>query len=440
VKEDLMRVLTICLLLATPSLRDEGDRALDPAAWAALEAAKEPKAKVERLPDGIRISFAGGRWPTVATSAVPEDWSPWKSLAAEVRVDRDCLVGFQAVQEKSLRDHGWDGLVSRWCRTTFLKAGKNDLRMSLEDPSGNGYGLNPGKYGKVISLEIFLYAPRAGETLDVRGLRLLRERTTPAATSTRFKVAGTSLEAANVRELGKQLKGTWTRPEPKTVAQLERAFEVEAAKIQRERPRAKFAKFRDGENGYAGWRDAHVECHGPDANTEERARNRGTSETEEAFMRHRSLLMKADLSAIPKGSTILAARFILVAADAEYEKGRDPRVNANLWVAEPCNRPWVESEVNGYEYAKDRFWTSVGGMSYGQDPDFHPVYLAYGPGNVPVSSWDFTEAVKFWTDGAHENHGFLLHGDSFHYVGRAFCREAKEVKNRPALLVIYEPK
>ena len=28
------------------------------------------------------------------------------------------------------------------------------------------------------------------------------------------------------------------------------------------------------------------------------------------------------------------------------------------------------------------------------DPDFHPVYLAHGPGNVPVSSWDFTEAVN----------------------------------------------
>jgi hypothetical protein len=57
-----------------------------------------------------------------------------------------------------------------------------------------------------------------------------------------------------------------------------------------------------------------------------------------------------------------------------------------------------------------------------------------------VSSWDFTEAVKFWTDGRHPNHGFMLHGDSFHYMGRTHCRESKEVRSRPAILVVYEPK
>jgi hypothetical protein len=48
--------------------------------------------------------------------------------------------------------------------------------------------------------------------------------------------------------------------------------------------------------------------------------------------------------------------------------------------------------------------------------------------------------VKFWTDGRHENHGFMLHGDSFHYMGRAHNRESKEIRSRPALLVIYEPR
>ena len=157
-------------------------------------------------------------------------------------------------------------------------------------------------------------------------------------------------------------------------------------------------------------------------------------------MRHRSLLMRANLSSIPAGAAIHAARFILVAADETFEKGRDPRVDANLWVAEPCNRPWVEGEVNTYEYARGKFWKAVGGMSYGDDPDFHPVYLAHGPGNAPVNTWDFTEAVRFWTDGKHENHGFMLHGDSFHYMGRAHNRESKEIRNRPALLVVYVPR
>ncbi|MBI3857248.1 MAG: DNRLRE domain-containing protein [Planctomycetes bacterium] len=388
----------------------------------------------------LKVSFAGGRWPSVRTGAVPEDWSPWKSLTAEVTVGRSCLVGFQAVQEKSLRDDGWDGCISRWARTFFLKPGKNELRASLEDPSANGYGLNPKKYGRVVSFEIFFYAPHPGETLEVRDVKLLREKTASAPSAVKFKVAGSGLEVPNVRDLGKMLKEKWTKPEPRTVDQVEAEFKAGYEKLKAEHPRALLASFREGENGYTGWRDAHINSHGPDTNTRDRSRNRGTSETEEAFMRHRSLLMRADLSSIPTGSTILAAKLILVAADTQFEKGRDPRVDANLWAVEPCNRPWVENEVNAYEYAKDKFWKSVGGTSYGDDPDFHPVYLAFGPGNAPVSSWDFTEALKFWTEGRHENHGFMLHGDSFHYMGRAYCRESREIRNRPAILVVYEPR
>jgi hypothetical protein len=437
-----MKALALVLVLAIP---DDADRLLEKASeagsWVNLEGSKEPAAKIERTAEGtLRITFAGGRWPTLATSAIPEDWSPWKSLAAEVTVGRDCLIGFQAVQEKSRRDDSWDGVISRWARTSFLKAGRNDLRMSLEDPSANGYGLNPKKYGRVTALEIFFYAPHAGEKIDVGGLRLLREKTSSASAPTRFKVAGTSLDAASVRDLAKMLKDKWTKPEPKTVDQIEAEFRAAYERIRQEHPKAVLASFRDGEHGYAGWSDAHINSHGPDTNTEGRAKNSGKSETGEAFMRHRSLIMKADLSSIPKGSTVLAARFILVAADAQFEKGRDPRVDANLWVAEPCNRPWVENEVNAYEYAKDKFWKAVGGMFYGEDPDFLPLYLAYGPGNAPVSSWDFTEAVRYWTNGACENHGFFLHGDSFHYMGRVYCREAREIRNRPAILVVYEPK
>jgi len=41
-----------------------------------------------------------------------------------------------------------------------------------------------------------------------------------------------------------------------------------------------------------------------------------------------------------------------------------------------------------------------------------------------------TEAVKFWTDGKHTNHGFMMHGDSKDYF-RAYFREAEKVKDRP---------
>jgi len=443
-----MRTLLICAILSVAATGDDADRVLftfdkseEAAAWTNLDLGQEPTAKVELSPaKTLLVTFSGGKWPSIRTSSVPDDWTPWKSLTTEVTVGRPCLVGLQAVQEKSRRDAGWDSAISRWARTFILKPGKNEIRASLEDPSANGYGLNPKKYGKVTSFEIYFYAPHAGETLEVGAIRLLREKTVTPPSATKFKVAGTNLEVGSVRDLGKMLKDKWTKPEPRTVDQIEADVRAQFEKLRSDHPKAVLASFRQGENGYTGWHDAHVNSHGPDTNTQERAANRGTSETEESFMRHRSLLHRADLSSIPTGSTILAARFILVAADTSFEKGRDPRQDPNMWVAEACNRPWVENEVNAYEYAKDKFWKAVGGMSYGDDPDFQPVYLAYGPGNAPVSTWDFTEAVRYWTDGRHGNHGFMLHGDSFHYMGKTYCRESKEIRNRPALLVIYEPK
>ena len=108
-------------------------------------------------------------------------------------------------------------------------------------------------------------------------------------------------------------------------------------------------------------------------------------------------------------------------------------------MAEPCNRPWEEYEVNAFQYAKDRFWKEIGGFHWGDDPDFLPIFLAYGPGQPKANCWDFAEAVRFWVSGKHPNHGFMLHGDSKDYM-IAHTRGATEIKDRPAVLVIYEPR
>jgi hypothetical protein len=156
-------------------------------------------------------------------------------------------------------------------------------------------------------------------------------------------------------------------------------------------------------------------------------------------MRHRSPLMRVDLSSIPAGANILAAKLLIVRANEKVQDDHDPQKKPTMWVVEPCNRPWEEYEVNAFEYAKDKFWKAVGGMHWGNDPDFLPIFLAHGPGQGRVNTWDFTEAVRFWTSGKHANHGFMLHGDSHDYmIGHS--REAKNVHDRPAVLVIYEPK
>lgn len=433
----------------------------DPAdlkAWSNLELpkAKEPPVQIERVTENatsgkhsLKLTFAGGRWPTITTTQILDDWGPYQSLKADVTVSRPCVVGFTALQEKSERGSSWEALVSRWTKTAFLQAGKNQVFGSIRQP--NDYAV-AAKWGKVVRFEIFMYNPREGETIFVDNIRLSADKEAPSAKKD-FTVAGTDWvvsapsSAQAVQQLGKKFKDGWTPPQARTVAQLEDDFRARLAQMKQKHPKAVLAILRDGEKGYdptqpekvyAGWKDAYWTSHGPDSNFVERADNRGKSETHEIFMRHRSPLMRVDLSSIPAGATILAARLIVVRASDKYPAEHNPEKKATMWVVQPCNRPWDEYEVNAFQYAKDKFWKGYGGRDGGDDPDFLLTFLAYGPGQGKANHWDFTEAVRFWTDGKHVNHGFMLHGDSHDYfIGRA--RESKEIKDRPAVLVIYEP-
>jgi hypothetical protein len=141
-----------------------------------------------------------------------------------------------------------------------------------------------------------------------------------------------------------------TKSEEQTVARVEEEFAAQYAALKKKHPRAVLAVLRDGDKGYdpgqpdkayTGWKDAYFSSHGPDGMFRTRAENRGRDETQEIFMRHRSPLMRVDLSSIPTGSQILAVRLIVVRA----REDRDPRKAPTMWVVEPCNRPWVEHEV-----------------------------------------------------------------------------------------------
>jgi hypothetical protein len=427
-------------------------------AWSNLELPdakhKEPPAKIELSRDNairgkqsLKITFAGGDWPTITTTDVPPDWMPYGTFRADVTAGRDCLVGFTVLQEKSQRGGGWDATVSRWTKTEFLKRGKNTVIGALHDP--NDYSIN-AKLGKVVRFEIFMYRPHDGETIYVDNIRLTTAKEEPSKTITKFSVLGTDLvvsgDKSGVSELGKKLKDQWTKPETKTLNQVEDEFRSIFDRLKKEHPGAVLAVFRDGEKGYdpahadkeyAGWKDAYWSSHGPDGMTVERATNTGREPGHEIFMRHRSPLMRVDLASIPPRSKVLAARLIIVRAYDKPVKEHNPD-QPNMWVVEPCNRPWEEYEVNTYEYAKDKFWKAIGGGYYGDDPDFLPIYLAHGPSQGKVNTWDFTHAVRFWNDGKHDNHGFMLHGDAGDWLVRAHSREAKEVKDRPAVWVVYE--
>jgi hypothetical protein len=400
----------------------------------------------------LKITFDGGKWPTIITTKVPDNWDDYQSFHADVTVSTDCVIGFMVMQEGSSRASGWDGGVSRWTKTAILRPGKHAIAENLHP---NGWSavktkLENGKVlGKVVSLEIFLYSPAKGETIYVDNIRLSTAKLKPAPVEKPlFQVLGTDWKVTGVQELGKKLAKEWTKPVEKTVAQVEAEFQAQFTEFKKKHPKAVLAIFRDGQKGYdpaqpdkvfAGWKDAYWSSHGPDGLTEDRATNYGKHASQEMFMRHRSPLMRVDLASIPKGSEILAAKLIIVRASGEYGKDNHP-FQPNMWVAEACNRPWEETEVNAYEFARGKFWHAIGGMQWdGPNPDFLPIYLAYGPGGGKVNTWDFTHAVRFWTSAPHPNHGFMLHGDSRDWMNRAWFREAPKVEDRPALLVIYQP-
>jgi hypothetical protein len=434
-------------------------------AWSNLEPpdakVKEPPVRIEPSTDhatsgkhSLKLTYAGGNWPTITTTPIVDDWLPYQTFEADITASRPCVVGFTALQEKSQRGEGWDALVSRWTKTAFLQKGANHVTAAIPQP--NQYAVS-GKFGKVVRFEIFMYSPHDGESIYVDNIRLVTKKLPPPPSKLAFNVAGTDWSLSGVGnevssaraviELGKKLKDGWTRPEAKTLAQVETEFRSQYDTLTKKHPQAVLAVLRDGEKGYdpkqpdkvyAGWKDAYFNSHGPDGNYVERARNRGTSASHEIFMRHRSPLMRVELASIPAGSQILAARLIVVRANDKVQGEHDPFKKPTMWVVEPCNRPWEENEVNAFEYAKDKFWKAIGGMHWGDDPDFLPIFLAYGPGQGKVNAWDFTEATRFWTSGKHDNHGFMLHGDSHDYM-IAHSREAKNREDRPAVLVIYEP-
>jgi hypothetical protein len=419
---------------------------------------REPPVKIEQSADhataahSLKLTFARGRWPTVATEDVSQDWLAYKTFKADVIVGRSCAVGFTLLQEKSRRGDGWEAVISRWTTTAFLKPGRNEVVASLLSP--NDYAVHP-RWGKVVRFEVFMYSPHDGESIYVDNVRLgndkpaaPREKVRMAIQGTDWSVSGGSVDGC--RELARNVAHLWTPPPAVTVEQVEGGFRATYVELKKRYPKAVLAVFRDSEKGYdpsnpdkvyAGWRDAYWSSHGPDTAFAERARNRGREATHEIFMRHRSPLMRVDLATIPIGSNVLAARLVIVKTSDKVLDDHDPGRRPSMWVVEPCNRPWDEYEVNAFQYARDKFWKDVGGaLTGGDDPAFLPVFLAYGPGRLgEVGTWDFTQAVRFWTDGKHDNHGFMLHGDAGDYM-TAHTREAPEVKDRPAVLVIYVPR
>lgn len=433
-----------------------------------------PKVEIVSVPKGkeetgtnhkcLKITFNGGDWPAIGTTKIPirGNWKQFQTLKATLTVDRPSVAYIRIYQGKA----DTKARQPRWEKTMMLLPGRNEVTLLIRHGIAS---MDPAK-GNVSSFVLGMFRPEKGQTLLVSDVCLSTDWPAPhvlgwyspynhdgysaavardyARTGAvpKLKVLGTNLEVDSLPDLARQLKDKWTRPEPKTIQQVESDFQATFQKIKNEHPQAVLAILREGEKGwdpespdksYRGWKYVYLSCHGPSGPNPGREITPAPSETVEVFMRHRSVLMQVDLASIPKGATILAARLVVTrSAAADLKVPMKP----NLWVTEPCNRDWDPTCANCYFYAQGKHWKGVSGLYYGEDPDFWPVFLSHGPaGGGAVSVWDFTEGVKFWRDGKQANHGFFLHGDSSDYM-RMYTPKARNIKHRPALLVIYDPK
>jgi hypothetical protein len=434
---------------------------------------KEPPVKIELARDPqasdrscLKLTYAGGRLPAVARRSPLEDWTPYKTFKAEVTAARTCVAAFRVVGLDDEHHHGWVKLA-------LLKKGRNVV---IDQAPAFGQQFGPQvKKGAATQFEILMYTPHDGESLWVHDVSVDTE---PPRTATpyhgdhvrmgdtvrpwtnlrlfpkveKISVLGLDTTVSSVAEFGKQMTAKWASPQDSTVAQVEADFQALHERLRKDHPRAVVAIFRTGQQGYdptapdkafAGWECTGTSAHGPNA-VQLEIMNSGhtpsTSERMEMSLRGRPALLRCDLSSIPRGSNILAARLLVVRA-TPVPKDWDNR--RPYFVAEFCNRPWKESEVNIFEYARDRFWQELLGMNWhGDDPDFLPLIIAHGPSQQTTSVWDFTASVKWWTDGKHPNYGFTLcnavYGLSIADGLIACTSRAKDVRLRPAMLVIYE--
>lgn len=413
----------------------------------------------------LKITFHGGDWPTIGSSriAVPGNWQAYQTLEAELTVDRPGVAFIRVLQS---------GLAAEpkrppWQKTLILQPGLNSVQLTIRH--GLGSAIIDPKLGDVTALIIGMFRPVEGQTLLVDNVRLTTDWPAPHVTGwyspynhdgystavarefkrtgkvPRFRILGSDLEVDDLKELEKLRRDRWSPPEPRSLDQVEGDVRARFAMLKADHPRAVLAMLRDGERGwnpvrpdepYAGWSMVYISSHGPDGPNHGREETPKLGETTEAFMRHRVMLMRVDLASVPPGSKVLAAWLVVT---RDLSGNQKPAEKSNLWVAEPCNRAFDPAAANCYRYAAGRQWQAVNGLYYGEDPDSFPVWAELGPGGGgAVSAWDFTPLVQAWVDGQYPNHGLFFHG-VYDYM-RMFTNVAKDVKQRPAVLVIYEPK
>ena len=388
--------------------------------------------------NSLMIKFNGGFLPMVSLKTLPNvnDWYFYKSLSFDLTAETDTMLGVQVLQEKKAT---FDSRV-------LVKKGLSKLNFTFVPERSGSIDLTGGP---VTELRFYFYKPKTGAVFYLDNIRLkekIRKKDISNSEDQNkswyktltFSVLGAKTSApVALPNIKSALSDDFYEKQlgAKTTEEMEKLIRGNYLELKKINPKAVLSIFRNGEKEasskvYSGSKTAFLSTHGPDTSMSLLPM---LGEERELFMRHRVLLFSFENLNLPENSEILNAYFVL--------NTNKMTPGGSLFIAEAINRAWNENEVTAYTYDKDKFWNNFGGISNsGDDPDCLPLILAYGFRKEKVSAWDFTEAVKYWTNGKNANHGFFfpcLDGADYCSVS---TNRAKNIKDRPAIYVIYVPK
>ncbi|MCY3019932.1 MAG: hypothetical protein NTW87_13000, partial [Planctomycetota bacterium] len=208
-----------------------------PAYKAPASMPSEPAVTIEQSAAGVggkrslKLTFAGGRMPTISAPSPLDDWQPYKGFAADVTASRTCVVVFRAMAQTSKYGTGYNEGVSRWEFAARLTAGRSTVVAPRPEHADV-------LWRNVKTVQAYMLQPQEGEVITIDNIRLLetKPKTTspfnaaPPPPQGAYKVLGADLEVKDVDDLADKLKDKWIKPEDRGVEQVEEEIQTQYEK------------------------------------------------------------------------------------------------------------------------------------------------------------------------------------------------------------------
>lgn len=194
--------------------------------------------------------------------------------------------------------------------------------------------------------------------------------------------------------------------------------------------------YRQGLNGYAGASDVTILRSSPDANFEGQTYLRLHCNDHTRLPEQAGVLIRFDLSDLPRNARVLSATFQLVTFSRSITD--DLLVSFHV-----LSRTWETAEATWNRPRAGETWATPGANDTWYDRreewESWALFLLTNPPQARYT-WDVTQAVQYWVEQPRWNHGAKL----LAYIGQrrevrydAYASEAPYPDLRPQLVVTY---